>query len=558
MSANLDAFFNAADELAVQTTASLGERLELPCAVVHPAARAALGRALGLDDAQIEAILSGGAGIERGEGGQVSTIGESDFYERKPEGDFELLTCADALASLAPGFVLRSVPIEAERAARVRGERLASPVDEVDTHYVGLLEQAKYAAHLIELNAPGILVRSVKAKLQSAFDSLVALRSGKPAPERWEGYDQLMTGAPASPLCHEPQAIFAIDRVSNPAAPRDCFVLRSGFLVMFPWGSVVLGPDGELRDWFATRGLRPVGDDGTSIVFVGGGGPTARSGYFSPTPIVRDVGARRWLTGPLPPGLPRYVAGTIGDVRWAIVADLYRALGAHISPGWMGDQCGSTITSVDNAHAYDGGFFVIECATGRRVLDMRNRVGEVVSFVRRADGHWRLLMAPGDDFDDDDDENEDEAAEADEANIEAEPPCLRVVDESGAELHRLPTDATTAVLSPDGESLLWASPEELRLVDLESGRGRLALDLRPLVPLLSAPLGVKDADLFCGLLASFGFAGHVAEQTPESARAALAESYYFGRVDDQSLADAIAVAGACPTPATLPRLPKLG
>jgi hypothetical protein len=589
---NLDRFFDAPDESALRHDAGPGERLELPCAVVHPACRAALRRALGLEAAQIEGVLFGGLALVQGEGGTLSAVTEAEFYALDPEGDFDRFTCADAFALHAPGLTLEHVPIEPERAAKVRAERLVRPFDEVDACYVDLLEHGGRLSRLLELGAPGILVRTAKAKLQQAFEGLVAARSGVPGPERWSGYELLMTGAPASPECQTPWSIFALRGPLDPGVPRDCFVLRSGLLVMFLWGSVVVGVDGELRDWFATCGLRPVGDDAASILFVSGGGPASGSRHFSPTPVVRDLRARRWVTGALPPGLPGYAAGTIADMRWAIVADLRRALGFHISPGSMSDQSGGAMTSVDNAYAYDGGPFVIEVASGRRVLDMRALVGEIVSFARCGDGAFRFIMAPSDE-EDEEAEGDDRAEDSDEAGADGEAEGgdeagangeagadgeagggdeassevqggdeaglrpLRIVDENGSVLCELPAGATAAALSPDGACVLWASPEELALVEIESGRRRLGFDLRPLAPTLALPPGAPGPDGWQTLLATFGVAECVAEQTLASARATLEEGF-FNALDDSALASAIAGAAGCPKLSALRRLPKLG
>src|SRR4029079_4387931 len=118
---------------------------------------------------------------------------------------------------------------------------------------------------------------------------------GKPHVAKWEPYEALMTGAPASPLCEPPLALFGPRQAVDATEPRDCFVLRAGFLVQYPYASVVVGDDGEVRDVFPTCGIRPGGcSDDMKILFVSGGGQASDSGYFAPTPIVRDVVRRRW------------------------------------------------------------------------------------------------------------------------------------------------------------------------------------------------------------------------------------------------------------------------
>jgi hypothetical protein len=179
----------------------------------------------------------------------------------------------------------------------------------------------------------------------------------------WKPYDELMTGCPPDGRCHPPRP-FAAFVDGNPTALRDCAAVADGYLLMFDFASVVVASDGAVLDAFPTAGLRPVGSIRGLILFVAGGGPTSWTGYFGPAPVVRDVANRRWVEGELRRGLPRYVAGTVGDVKWSIVCDLRERLGYRISPRWLGDQCGGTFTCVDNRYAHDSADFVVECATG--------------------------------------------------------------------------------------------------------------------------------------------------------------------------------------------------
>jgi hypothetical protein len=524
--ASVQGFFTATTAAEVQRRAGSGERVDLPCAVVHPAARPALQRTLGLTPGELEDILAGALGFW---GKKRGVIREEAFQERRRKLDFGALTGADALARHAPKLVLRHVPVEAGHAVLREGARLAPPIDAADALYVDLEAHGRTLKRLIELGVPEILVRQARVDIQQIFQDLVSARRGEIA-DPWQPYADLMTGRPASTLCEPPRALFT-GRAADPCVPRDCFVLRSGFLVMFLYASVVIGEDGAIRDVFPTCGLRPVGDHDASILFVCGGGPAASSGYFEPTPIVRDVARRAWVVGALPQGLPRYVAGTIGDVRWAIVADLQRALGYRISPRSNGDQCGGTTTSVDGVWAYDGGYFVVEAATGRRVLDARGGGAEVRSFTRRDDGAWRFVAAE-----------------------EGAPSSLRIHDEEGRVVRAIPHPA--AALSRDGRTLLCASAEEIVLLDVDTGAERIRLDPRPLAAALAIPAGAVSERAWHDLLSTFGVAERVAEQAPAAVRAAFAEGLIFGDVTDSDLATAIGAAADHPRASTvlLPRL----
>lgn len=548
---SIEAFFAATDEVAMLRAAEAGARVELPCAVVHPAAKAACQRELGITATELAGILGGTLALLPE--GQV--LEESALADEHPDADFEALTCADSLAARLPNLLLRHVPIEPERAP-ARGERLIPPLDEIDVAYVELSKYADHLRHMQGSAAPEIITRQLRVRIQEAFEGLVAARLHQPPPDRWEPYDRLMPGGSSATRCGAPLAIFAQTAADDPSAPLDCFVLPGAFLVMFPFLSVVIGEYGEIRDTFPTCGLRPVGAGPTTILFVDGGGPASSSSHFSPTPIVRDVSARKWVEGALPPGLPRHVAGTIGDVKWAIVADLDRGLGYHISPGWLGDQCGATTTSLDGIHAYDGGWFVVEAASGKRVLDMRFFHHEVRAFMQLADGAFRFLALPPEPDEDEDEPDEDEPDE-DQDEDEPEPRAdtlPSILDEDGTILRTIPCSA--AALGPDGRSALYASETELVLLDLESGERRLTIDLGA----LSAPLAFPDAAAdgsapWRDLLATYGVAEAVAGQTPASIREAFEKGFIWSTdIDDAALDAAIELARLHPPLSEVRRL----
>lgn len=437
--------------------------IDLHCAVVPPEKKQALAEKLRLSAEALEQVLSGRAAFVRDQVGVTKLIAEEDFREIYPDRSFGDHTCADGVASHAPDLVIRQLVLPPERARLLEATPLDPPIDEIDVAYLGIVMRAQYLERLIELGAPEILLRNTRVIIQHAFEEVVSLSEGKPR-ELWEPYTELMTGAPSSTLCAEPPDWFTATE-ADPTIPLDCFALRDGFLVMFPLTSVVIDSKGAVRDVFPTKGLRPVGDTETAILFVGGGGPTSATGYFDPAPVVRDLATKSWVVGPRPSGLPRYVAGAIGDVKWAIVADLDRGMGYRISPNLPGDQCGGTTTSVDGVHAFDSGHFVLEASTGRPVLDVRHLFHEVRSFVRRDDGAWRFLGFNLEDEGEDEDE-------------EPQAPPLIVFDQTGTLLRDIPFSA--AALTRDGRTVVCASTDELVLIDADSGDRREAIDLRPL------------------------------------------------------------------------------
>lgn len=414
------------------------------------------------------------------------------------------------------GSIVRRVEVEPERARVLGSERLKPPVDPIDLAYIGLATCASRLKHLLDLDAPDSILEQERMLVQEAFRALVACKKGRSG-ELWLPYKDLIPGKPPEPECQKPVAYFS-HKHAPPTRACDCFPLRNGVLVMFTFASVVLAPSGDIRDIFPTFGLRPVGDSETAILFVAGGGPASASGYFEPRPVVRDLKKRSWIEGKRPADLPRYVAGTVAEAKWAIVADLERSKGYRLSPFSPSEQSGATVTSANGIHAYDAGDFVRETATGKVVLDMRALRPEVRSFIRRSDGSWRFAgyIADG----------------------EEEAPPFTIFDEDGNDM--LLIEHNAAALTRDGEGLLCASDEEVALFDLESGTRQLALDLRALGPALAVPHGAEHEEMWPELLSAFGTAEHVAQETVESLRAALAEmSVAKQLIDDKALAVAI-------------------
>jgi hypothetical protein len=467
---------------------AMDERIELPCAVLPPESKGEACRVLGIDAKALEAIIDGTMGFLP----DVGLVDEKTAEDRGVE--FGDCTGVDGIAPVIPKLVRKHVEIEKERLAEVRGARIRI-VDDLHGASMAVDALSDVLRRLIELRAPEIILRHQRGRLQRCFEELALARAGKPRGTIWKPYEALMPGPPVSLLCEAPLAIYAMRDPADVAEPRDCFVLPTGFLVQFPYASVVIAPSGKVGDFFPTCGLRAVGcTDDLKILFVSGGGRAADTGYFTPTPIVRDVIRQKWVTGKLPKGLPRYVAGTVADVKCAIVADLHRALGYHVSPDWFGDQCGCTTTSLDGAYAFDGGWFMIEAATGKRILDMRQLEYGVLSFTRRADGAWRFVATK-------------------------EETGARVIDESG-EVIAKPRHPVCAI-DRAGERILSVSKKELVYETIGGNKPIARVDLAPLARKLAMP---EDTDLWHLLLATFGVAERV-PKTPKRVRAAFEAGY---------------------------------
>jgi hypothetical protein len=421
------------------------------------------------------------------------------------------------------GATVRRVEVEPARARVLGSERLKPPVDDVDIAYISLATCASRLKHLLDIDAPESILENERVLVQEAFRALVACKKGRSG-ELWLPYKDLIP-KPPGPECQKPVSYFT-HKHAPPTRACDCFPLRSGVLVMFPFASVVLAPSGDIRDIFPTSGLRPVGDTEAAILFVVGGGPASASGYFEPRPVVRDLKRRSWIEGKRPADLPRHVAGTIVDVKWAIVADLERSKGYRLSPFAPGEQCGGTVTSANGVHAYDAGDFVRETATGKIVLDMRALRPDVRSFIRRSDGSWRFAGYISDG-------EEDQPGEEGQAS-----PPFTIFDEDGNDM--LLIEHNAAALTRDGEGLLCASDEEAALFDLEAGTRQLALDLRAFAPALAVPDGAEHEEMWPELLSAFGTAEEVAQQSVDKLRAALSEmSVAKQLIDDKALAAAI-------------------
>ncbi|MFK7987385.1 MAG: hypothetical protein AB8I08_15295 [Sandaracinaceae bacterium] len=506
------------------------EWIELPVGVAPRGRLPVLVEALGLSEGEVTRILDHELALVEG-----MPVDEEAVRARNLE--MSAYTGGEGVARIAPEHVLHRVPIEAARAARLRLPRIPGAIDDVDLLHLRLEPLLARVRRLRELAAPDLLRRAAHLELQQVVDAIAAARAGETA-ELWQPYDELMTGIPEAPVCREPSPAFARSSLLDldEAAPSDVALLPTGALVMFPYASVLIARDGELVDVFPTRGLRAVGGSATHSLFVSSGGPTASTGYFSPTPIVRDHGSRRWHVGRLPEGLPRYVAGTVADLKWSIVTDLERGQGFRTSRCFHGDQSGETRSSACNRYVVDGGRFVFETATGRPALDLgEDRL--VLSFARGE--AWRLVVVPPE---------EDEVGDEDE---EWEPPPARVVDGEGRQVAEVPFGPVD--LDPSGRELLHVVGNRLILRELDRHAVLGEADLGPLARCVRPPESpsVEVARAWQDVLATWGLPRTIAAKSEEALIEAIRRR--FGRPDDVDINAMRAEASRCPaTPKRVP------
>jgi hypothetical protein len=304
-------------------------------------------------------------------------------------------------------------------------------------------------------------------------------------------------------------------------------MISGGVVVAWQYLTIVFALDGAIRDTFPTCGLRVVGSDERHVSLVCGGGSVTSSGHFGGEVHVRDTVEHRWLPRgeALPSSLPRFVAGTLGDVRWAVVIDVKEGVGYRTSPLYQDDQCGETFTSACGRFVWDRGRFVLEVATGAAVLDADRLTGVFLGFAKTEVG-WRFLMIS---------EPEDDAA----------PRHVQLVDEIGAVVRDLGAleNRHAFALSPDGRRLVHARTGELRVCDADSGEGA-GFELASLTPALRLP---NTSGLWQRLAAAFGAPSLLVTQTPAQLREAVAGSYDDDDdVTAEALIAAIAEAKRCP------------
>lgn len=488
-------------------------KLELPCPVLLRGAYPEAARRLGLTEDDVERIAWGTSAFRDGR-----VMAWKEFDELFPEDDFNDFTGDEHFPE-----DLLTTRIEVPRDPAVL---MTAPITAHDRAAASAWVAMQRFRRLRELNAPSILLAAERANLREACASVEA----ETAP--WQPMAELMTGAPASPgAAGEAHAMFGVPFGDRDATGLvDVAWLPDGLVVFWPYATLVFALDGTVRDAFPTRGLRAVGGDSSVIGLVCGGGPAASSGYFGAEVFVRDVVAHEWRSrgSLIPPTIPRYVAGTIGDVKWAVVVDAREGVGYRTSPVTSGDQCGEAFNSACGGFVWDRGRFVLEAATGIAVLDVKRLEGTFVGFARGTRG-WRFLML---------DEPQDEDLPDD-----AEPPPLlfRLKDETNAVIRSLDKATLACALSPDANRLVEVTDSALVVTDADSGRQEVTFDLSNLTPALRLP---RSSELWQSLAAVYGTPAQLATQGVEEVLTTTKD--LWGTFEAGEVAEAMEEARRCP------------
>jgi hypothetical protein len=487
-------------------------RFGLPCPVLLRGSYPAAADHVGISAVDVERIVSESAALRDGK-----VLTASEFFEAFPDDSFDEFTGERLFPeSLSIRFI--DVP-------RDPAQPFTPPITDADRAAHEVWASSSRLRSLQALNAPSILLQGAKNSLQIACE---ALCSGR-LEERWLPLSSLMTGAPAEPhAAGPPDALFALrgGPESDETTPGDAAIVAGGVVVAWHYLTIVFALDGTIRDVFPTCDLRVVGSDARYLALVCGGGSVANSGHFGGEVHVRDTVEHGWLPRgeALPSSLPRFVAGTLGDVRWAVVIDVTEGVGYRTSPLYQDDQCGETFSSGCGRFVWDRGRFVLEAATGDAVLDVDRLTGVFLGFAKTEEG-WRFLMIS---------DPEDDAA----------PGRVQLVDETGAVVRDLGAlEARHAfALSPDGRRLVHARTGELRVCDADSGVGA-SFDLSSLAPALRLP---NTSGLWQRLAAAHGAPSLLITQAPAQLRETLPASYDGEEVTAEALADAIDEATRCP------------
>ncbi|MBK8078261.1 MAG: hypothetical protein IPK24_22630 [Kineosporiaceae bacterium] len=450
-------------------------RLPLACSVLPISARAAAAQRTGLSLAEVVDIVHhrrawrSGAVLDEAAYDQAYPAQQRGPY---PHDEFGRFTGAGLLPA---DLVVQE--IEVPRDPR---ERLDPPISAADVAAADVLRIDQIVAARQGRGAPVLLQQEARAHLQAIVEVLESAGDGVDtvALTRWQPMSELapyyFSAYLSTPRCGaqgEPATsdlYLELTEDLDAFTPVDCAVLQQGYLVQFPRTSLVLSATGEIRDAFATNGLRAVGGDrGRLLLVPGGGGADARG--FLPVAYVRDLEQRRWLSGPLTDAVPRFTSGTVPGIDATVVVDLAAGTFCWTDPHLPNPAWHRTASACGH-YAWGGGSFVREAATGAAVLDVRRLEGVRLEGFARTDQGWRFLLRQEPDEDD-----------PREYRFESQYP-LRLLDESGEVVRELldhPAPHVVA-LSPDGTRLLHATREELHVVDADSGRSLEVVDLRPL------------------------------------------------------------------------------
>jgi hypothetical protein len=423
-------------------------RLELPAPLLPLASRRQAARQLGLTLEELDRVARGDVAVRDG-----ALLDEGAFFTKFPQDDFDDFTGEKAL----PAALLRrdlDVP-------RDPSKLLTPPITGRDRVAAAAWVGVRRLQRLVELKAPSILLRAAKRHLQT---------TQQPLDSSWQPLTELMTGASPSPrVAGEPSPFFALDAPEACAAPGEVAFVAGGFLVAWPYVSLVFDEGGVVRDVFPTRGLRVVGSTTRHVALVCGGGALADSPHFGGQLFVRDTHARTWLARgtAVPRGLPRYVAGTVTELKWAIVVDVVKGVGYRTAPLAAGDQAGETFNSACGRFVWDRERFVLRADTGKAVLDTLPVTGTTLGFAKAGRG-WRFLMS------------------------EKVGDVARVLlkNEQGVTLRDLgPAHLTACALSADGARVVAVTASRLEVTRADSAAPVATWDLSGLGPALEVPAG---------------------------------------------------------------------
>lgn len=438
-------------------------------------------------------------------------------------------------ASVLPADLL-VYEIEVPRDPR---QSLTMPISSLDVWATDMLRRIDRLKRLAELSAPEIILINERLDLQRTYERRPEQTDFETA--FWKPSSECVRDWSNGPVVKAPQPGWSYYQPYEPPAtvPLGCAVLPFGFLVQFPFASIVLGRGGEVRDVFSTSMLAFIGADERHILL------NARG----PAMFVRDATQGRWLTGAVPNTLPRFVAAGAGEENEPFVYDSAKdTCWPLFHPRFSTDphRYPTPINSTCGRYVWDGVRFVFDPADGRALFDgsaldcdsdRAESYRSVLNFAK-TDSGWRFLL-------DDEDSN---LVEGD-----IDEPWLKVVDENGSTANNaIDLEWTKAVaLSPDGTQLLHVTEERLTVLELAREQVTIELDLKPLQPAIALP---EDSDLWRALGACFVTPAALAKASLAEVRQAAQQLLYPEATDDD-LEAAIARAAKCPPlPATVPGL----
>jgi hypothetical protein len=501
-------------------------KLVLPYPVLPPTARPQVAQRLGVTIDDVEMLLQGTRGWYDGRLVDASAF-ESDHPQLGPDQ-------YSGTGVLPPDLIVTEIDVE-----RDPRQPFTPPITAVD---LAAADVVRLADFLTWAQTSGVAsLTRYRWLLQNACDA--TLTADDALPWRQQMYPisdlglEFQPGAVGTPLPHA-WFLATKDEAINVLA---CDVVRDGYLVHFGFASVVLRPDGEVRDLFPNNGNRAVGSDSQFVMLASNSRPFTMHAY------VRDMDNHRWVTGPIPPSLPRHTAGVVID-RMPIVIDHDRGVYCNIQPRAIGET--ETVrTSACGRFVWDSSTFVREALTGRPVFDARWVPGDVISFAQTTDG-WRFVMC---------DQPQDENP--------TDWPSLRLLSETGDVVRQLDVgtwDFTRIGLSPvalsaDGTQLLEVRESMLRVLDADTDEpAGQTIDLRPLHTALDLP---DDSELWAVLASVYAIPHNVAHQSVDGVLADLANTFAGEHLEDAGLTrteilDAISVAkNRQRMPTALPTVP---